>query len=188
MQNKKILIAKIISVFGVKGQVKIISYFQQPLDIEKYKVFDIAGNFYEIKIDNDNKEYLAANKGQKEVVFIATINNINNRDDAYKLKNLELFIARESLPIVNDGEYYISDLKNLTVIDNITKKNIGIIRNIYDFGAGAVLEVAFNDEFIENNKHKFEKIENFPFKNHFFPKVDIANSIIEIELPEIIIK
>jgi alanine racemase len=81
---------------------------------------------------------------------------------------------------------WCSDDKSADVF--ITKKNIGIIRNIYDFGAGAVLEVAFNDEFIENNKHKFDKIENFPFKNHFFPKVDIANSIIEIELPEIIIK
>ena len=38
--SKKILIGKIISAFGIKGEVKVISYCQNPLDIEGYSLIN----------------------------------------------------------------------------------------------------------------------------------------------------
>jgi ribosomal 30S subunit maturation factor RimM len=73
MSSKKILIAKVVSVFGIKGEVKIMSYCHNPNDLEKYPLFN----------KNDEKVTVKFRKSQKDAnPLIGQINSIKDRNTA----------------------------------------------------------------------------------------------------------
>lgn len=178
---KKILIAKINSVFGIKGQVKIISFCQNPTDIEKYKIFDKNDREFKIKISNKNKTVIGSS-GSGDAILIATIDGVVDRNEAETLRGIELFTDRKDFKELSDDEFYQVDLIGLDVI-NEEEKSIGKITNVMDFGAGTMLEVEFKKA---DSSRNLEKIENFPFKNEFFPEVKMRQGTIKIILPEIV--
>jgi 16S rRNA processing protein RimM len=178
---KKILIGKINSVFGIRGEVKIISYCQHPTDIEKYSLFDKNDREFKLKISNKNKTAIGSSSNGG-VVLIAKISGIDDRNEAEKLRGLELFANRDEFRKISDDEFYQVDLIGLDVIDE-DGSSVGKVINVMDFGAGTMLEIEFNK--VDSNKN-LEKIENFPFKNEFFPEVNIKEGVIKIKLPEII--
>ena len=68
--DKKIIIAKIISAFGIRGEVKIISYCQNPLDVEKYPLFDQNNQPVELKISNKNKAVIGSTAGGDAILIV----------------------------------------------------------------------------------------------------------------------
>jgi 16S rRNA processing protein RimM len=178
---KKILIGKIISVFGIKGEVKIISYAADPRKIEKYPLFDEKGNSIKIKISNKNKTVIGTN-ASGEAILIAKIDGISDRTTAEKLRGAEIFADRKDFDGTSDDEFYYVDLINLDVLDMESKK-IGRVANVFDHGAGGIIEIEFNEADPKKNR---EKIENFPFKNQIFPEVNLKAGFIRIDMPEIV--
>ena len=178
---KKVLIGKINSVFGIKGEVKIISYCQHPLDIEKYPLFDKNDNAFSLKISNKNKTAIGTTAGG--TILIAKIIGVDDRNKAESLRGAELFVERANFKKLQSDEFYQVDLIGLDVIDDSSEKVIGKVVNVMDFGAGTMLEIQFNEE---NPEKKLEKIENFPFKNEIFPEVDVRGGTIKIKLPEVV--
>jgi len=178
---KKILIGKIISAFGIKGEVKILSYCKNPLDIEKYNLFDSKGNIIKIKITSSKNKNSIKYNSSKEAILTSTIDGIDNRNDAEKIAKTELFVNRDDFPNLEEDEFYHVDLIGLNVI-NQEDVIVGKVKNIYDFGAGEMLEI----EFLESNKNlNLEKIETFAFKNEFFPEIKIKSGTIKLSIPEI---
>ncbi len=179
--TKKILIGKISSVFGIRGEIKVLSYCQHPADIEKYPLFDKNGNSIKLKISNKNKNSVSSNGGNG-VILIAKIAGLDDRNEAEKLRGTELFTDREGFKELTNDEFYQVDLIGLSVIDE-ARKNIGKVANVMDFGAGTMLEIQFNEA---DPKRNLEKVENFPFKNEIFPEIDVRGGTIKISLPEVI--
>ena len=69
----QILIAKITSPHGIKGEVKLISYSENSSDLEKYSsIFAKYNKNYKIKLIINIKRN----------IYIAKINDINNRNQA----------------------------------------------------------------------------------------------------------
>ena len=161
--NKYILIGKVTSVHGIKGAVKIISFAEIPENIFNYQVFDKEGKVVKIK------KIGILNNGS----FISQINDINNRNEAEKLINLELFIDKSELKSLQDGEFYINELIGMKVKSD---NSFGKVINIYNYGAGDVMEIK-----LENNKSI-----DIPFVEQYVKNIDIKNQIIEVELPEYI--
>lgn len=178
--TKKILIAKVTSVFGIKGEVKIISYSNDPLKIEKYSLFDAQGNSVKLKISNKNKAVIGTSSG--DPILIVRIDGVNDRNAAEKLRGFEIFANRDDFDDTSANEFYYVDLIGLDVIDMNSKK-IGKVLNVSDHGAGGIIEI----EFFEINPQKnHEKIENFSFKNQIFPEVNLKAGFIRIDMPEIV--
>ena len=72
-------------------------------------------------------------------VIIAKIDGVNDRNSAELLRGIELFINRDELPELKDGEYYQADLIGMRVVrDGIT---IGRVDNIQNYGAGDIIEL-----------------------------------------------
>ncbi len=183
--NKKIIIAKIISAFGIRGEVKIISYCENPLDIEKYSLFDQNGQEIKLKISNKNKTVIGS-KASGDAILIAKITGIDDRSNAEKIRGSELFCSRDNFKKLSDDEFYYTDLIGLNVIDG-HQKIIGKVINLNDFGAGGMVEIEFIDpKSISSNNSKVDKIMNFAFKNEFFPKVDLPAGIIQLILPKML--
>ncbi len=173
--TKKILIGKIISPFGIKGEVKIISYCEEPLKIETYPLFDEQGKALKLKISNKNKTIIGTRDGN--AILIARIEGINDRNASESLRGKEIFVNRQDFTETKDNEFYYVDLIGLDVIDMNSKK-IGKVANVLDYGAGAIIEVKFDSEIKEG------AMDNFPFKNAIFPEVKLQEGFIRIDIPE----
>lgn len=179
--DKKILVGKVTSVFGIKGEVKVISYCENPTQIEKYDLFDSKGNKIKLKITNKNKTIVGSNK-LGDSILIAAIQGVTDRNAAEKLRGEEFFANRADFKEIDNDEFYYVDLIGLDVIDGSSKK-LGKVTNVYDFGGGGMLEIEFLKA---DTKSNIEKIENFAFKNETFPEVNLRENFIRINLPEIL--
>ena len=130
MSEKKIIIAKILTAHGVRGFVKLRVFLEDPSDISGYNpIKDAKGKSYQIKLKNSVK-------GD----WVAEISGITDRNEAEKLRGLELFIDRNQLPELEDGEIYIEDLIGCSAIDKDGKK-LGDVIDFQNFGAGDLIEI-----------------------------------------------
>lgn len=144
-----ILVARVSSASGIEGNVVIKSLSSPKTNIINMNLVDKLRNKVTIKLLRENSN------GD----LICKFNNINNRNDAEKLKNHKIFCARADFPKLSDDEFYIEDLKGLSVVDN-NFINIGKITNIFNFGGGDIVEIKFTNS---------NKPELFPFNKNFFP-------------------
>lgn len=170
-----IIIAKITSVHGIKGAVKIMSFASNPADIIKYssKMFDAKNQQYKIKIINQIPS-------KNNDLFTAQIDGIVDRNQAELLRNTELFIKRIDLKKSKKDEFYYVDLVGLDVLD-LQNKKIGTVTAINDFGAGGLVEIKFDDE-----KYNKNQINNFAFTHKIFPEVDIEKGYLIFDMPDIV--
>lgn len=158
-----ICLGVISGAHGVRGQVKIRSFTSSPDDISSYGALrDKAGKIYNINIT-----------GRTNDVLIASIDGIDDRDSADKLRNIELFVERSALPEPDKDEYYLEDLMGLEVLtqDNM---HYGYIISVNNFGAGDILEIK-----LASGKEEFQ-----PFNKSIFPVIDIKNKRLIILPPE----
>ena len=170
-----IIIAKITSVHGIKGAVKIMSFASNPADIIKYasKMFDAKNQQYKIKITNQIPS-------KNNDLFTAQIDGITDRNQAELLRNTELFIQRSDLKKSKKDEFYYVDLVGLDVLD-LGKKKIGKVLLVNDFGAGGLVEIQFSDE-----KYNKNQINNFAFTHKIFPEVEIEKGFLIFDMPDVI--
>lgn len=179
---KKIIVAKVSSAFGIKGEVKLICFLEDPKKIEKYPLFDDAGNAIKIKITNKNKTVIG-HTASGDPVMIAKIDGVNDRNASELWNGKEIFANRFDFSPTKKDEFYVSDLIGLDVI-GMNSKKIGKVIDVTNYGAGTIIEIKFNQPDPEKN---LEKIENFPFKNEFFPEVNLAKGFILFSEPNIVL-
>lgn len=148
--NKLIFIGLITSAHGIKGEVKIKSYTNPPANICSFRLLNENQEDFKLRFKRIDS------KGQ----LICTLNNITDRTQAEKLRGTKLFCFRADFPTTEEDEFYTVDLINLKVL-NLQSQPIGIIKNIFNFGGGDIIEI----EFKEN------KIELYPFNKKFFPVI-----------------
>lgn len=130
MSDKKITIAKILTAHGVRGFVKLRVFLEEPADISSYDpIRDDKGKAYKIKLKNPVK-------GD----WVAEIEGITDRNDAEKLRGMELYISRDQLPEIEEDELYIEDLIGCAAIDKIGTV-LGEVVDFQNFGAGDLIEI-----------------------------------------------
>lgn len=129
-EKNKILVGKIVAPQGIRGEVRVQTYTAVPTDLRDLSVFCSrfgAGAFHFVRAIPVSS------------VIVARIDGIDNRNDAELLRGTELFINRDELPALADGEYYQADLIGMHVIRDGTE--IGIVDDIQNYGAGDILEL-----------------------------------------------
>lgn len=128
--NDKILVGKIVAPQGIRGEFRIQSFADKPIDFKKFNII-----CDKCKSDMFHFVRIVPNTN----VVIARIDGVNDRNTAETLRGTELFIDRDSLPPTNAGEYYQSDLIGFTVIRD--DKKIGIVECFQNYGAGDIIEL-----------------------------------------------
>tara|TARA_Y100001970_G_C14179683_1_gene829112 strand:+ start:599 stop:1099 length:501 start_codon:yes stop_codon:yes gene_type:complete len=159
-----IYIAKISSSHGLKGELKVFTFLNEPTSIINFKTL----------FDANGKEIFTIEKVRmfKKNIVIVNVLNISNKDRAEKLLGKKIYIDKKELKKINENEYYYNDLVKLKVEDE-EGNFIGTIVNVYDFGAGNVIEI---------KKHSKSETFMLPFDKSFFPKVMLGKKII-VSLP-----
>ena len=130
MSDKRILLGRILGPHGLKGEVKIKSFTEAPLDIASYgAVIASDGRLFE----------LVQARMQGEIV-VAAIQGIADRTSAESLRGLELSVDRSDLPEPDDDEFYHADLIDLPVLD-ASGGEVGRVVAFHNFGGGDVMEM-----------------------------------------------
>lgn len=132
--KKLIETGKIVSVFGIKGEVKVQPWCDNPnflceFDTLYYK----SGTPVEIE-----RSRVAKN------IVVMKIKGIDTVDEAQKIRNRVLYLDRNDVELP-EGSYFVQDLIGLTVKDTKTGEVYGVIKEVNETGANDVYGVEFAD-------------------------------------------
>jgi 16S rRNA processing protein RimM len=148
-----------------KGEVVIVLDTDEPYRYENMEsVFIAFGN-------NLIPFFIKKSLLQKGKQLRVTFEDINNETDANGLLNAEVYLPLKFLPKLTGTQFYFHEVIGFQVIDKQFGA-IGILENINDSGAQALLEI----------KHEAVTI-LIPLVDNFIKKIDRKNKILHIEAP-----
>jgi 16S rRNA processing protein RimM len=117
--TSKVLVGKILTAHGIKGEIKVLPYT------------DSTGDFCEIKnLHIINSHYEVQNSRPMGKMALIKLKDIDNRDSALNLKG-DIFAERIDLPD-KVGRYYINDILGFSLICNGIDE--GILSEIVNYG------------------------------------------------------
>ena len=131
MADRLLQVARVAGSFGVRGEIRITTFTEDPLALADYKVLT--------REDGSPGLTITAARAVKGAV-IARAAGIDTRDQAEALRGLRLFVSRQALPEPEEDEFYHADLIGLS-IETAEGERLGKVKSIQDFGAGDLIEV-----------------------------------------------
>jgi 16S rRNA processing protein RimM len=164
MPPAQICVARIGAAHGVRGEVKLWTFTDDPFAVKRYgplRTRDGARQF-EVTQAREAKGHL-----------VATLKGVATREDAERLNGVELYVARDKLPATEEDEYYHADLIGLAAVTPLNEP-LGRVVAIHNFGAGNLIEIAPPQG----------ATLLLPFTNAVVPSVDLAGGRVVIELPK----
>ncbi len=133
-QTDKVVIGRIVGLHGVKGWIKIQSFTEPRQQIGDYAPWLVQGQPFKVSAVQQH------GKG-----MIAKLADIDDRDQAAALMDLDIVIDRQQLPALADDEFYWHDLQGLRVL-NKTGVELGSVEYIFETGANDVLVLRHQDQ------------------------------------------
>jgi 16S rRNA processing protein RimM len=161
---QRICVAQIGAPHGVRGEVKLWPFTQDPESVRDYGPLETedGATRFEIEALRPAKDHL-----------VVRLKGVNDRNAAERLTNTKLFVARERLPETQaDDEFYHADLIGLDAVGK-DGAPIGTVIAIQNFGAGDLLEVA---------PRRGATI-LVPFTRAAVPEIDIAGKRVVVDPP-----
>lgn len=125
-------IARVAGAFGVRGEVRVTAYSEDPLALKGYGPL--------LKRDGTAGLTLTAARLHKGGLVVRA-KEVETREQAEAMRGLRLYVDRSALPPPAEDEFYLADLIGLQVRDGAGAV-LGTVRAVQDFGAGDILEIA----------------------------------------------
>ena len=126
-----ILLGRVAGAFGVKGEVRITAYAEDPLALLAYKTLR--------REDGSPALTLTSGRAAKGGLVVRA-KEVETREQAEALRGLKLFFPREALPEPEEDEFYYADLLGLAV-ETPAGERLGKVKAVQNFGAGDLLEI-----------------------------------------------
>jgi 16S rRNA processing protein RimM len=164
----RIRVARIGAAHGVRGEVKLWPFTQDPMAVADYGPLETEDGARRFEI-----ETLRAAKDH----LVARLKGVGDRDAASSLRNTDLFVARDKLPPIDEEDtYYHADLVGMAAM---TPEGVplGNVTAIHNFGAGDLIEIAT----IAGGEPLL-----LPFTETVVPNIDTALRQITVVLPSVI--
>ena len=132
MAERLILVGRVAGAFGVKGEVRITTYTEDPMALVRYRVL--------LHEDGGTALTLTGARPVKGGI-VARAEEVETREAAETLRGLRLHVPRAALPPPEDeDEFYLADLIGLSA-ETAEGEPLGRIKSVQDFGAGDLLEI-----------------------------------------------
>jgi len=132
LAERLILVGRVAGAFGVKGEVRITAYTDDPAALVRYR---------ELQREDGMPGLTLTGGRPHKGALVARAKEVATREDAEALRGLQLFVPREALPEPDEDEFYLADLIGLRVVDP-GGAELGHIKSVQNFGAGDLLEIA----------------------------------------------
>ena len=157
-----IQLAVVGAAHGIRGEVRVKTYTDDPLAIADYgQLYDAQGKAYEVL------EARAA-----KTVVVVRFKGVNDRNAAEALNGTELFIDRSQLhdEELDEDEFFQTDLIGLEALD-ADGKSYGVVSALFDFGGGDLIELSL----------KGKRPMLIPFTEAAVPEIDFDKGTITVE-------
>ena len=129
--KERVLVGRVAGAFGVRGEVRITAYTEDPLSLLRYRVLT--------REDGAPALTLQTARAVKGAV-IGRAAEVSSKEAADALRGLRLYVPREVLPPPEEDEFYLTDLigSDAATPDGAP---LGQVKAVHNFGAGDVLEL-----------------------------------------------
>ena len=158
---------EIISLHGIRGEVKVYPWADYPQFLEEFDTFYIQ----------KNKMYYqplhAVNVSTHKNVVIIQFEGIDNTETARNLIGKTLYLDRDEIEL-EENTYFVADLIGCRVINYLDGTEIGQITDVQNLGAGDIY-------FIQTARGKQVL---FPAVDEFLMGTDIENKTVKVKVIE----
>jgi len=161
-------IGKIVNTHGIKGEVKVIPLTDDPIRFKKIKSAYISS-----EIAENMQEYNFEGVKYHKNFVILKIKDINNSNEAEKLKDKFIIINRDDAVKLPRDSFFVCDLINCSVYDE-KGNSLGILVDILQTGS--------NDVYIVRDENKKELL--IPALKSVVKEVSVEDKKIIVELPQ----
>lgn len=158
MENNLLEIGQIVNTHGLKGDLKVMPWCDDPEVFHELAYVLIDGQEYDIE-----KSVIHKN------MVLLKLEGINHINDAEEYRNKILYVPREELGDLPDGTYYICDLLGCKV-ETDTGRVLGKISDIIKTGS--------NDVYVAEDEAKNQTL--IPVIDECIKSVDIEAKLIII--------
>lgn len=128
-----VVLGKIGSVFGVRGEVKVYSYTEPMENLLKYRQ-------WLLRRDGEVKSVELSSGRLHGKVLTARLKGLEDREEARSYNGYEVCVPRSLLPDLPLGEYYWHQLEGLKVV-TLQGQWLGQVDHLLETGANDVLVV-----------------------------------------------
>jgi len=157
--NKNLLpTGQIVNTHGLRGDMKIMPWADDPSDLLDFDRFFI-----------DGKEYEVQHSSQQKSMILLKLKGVDSIDEANKLRGKELCISRDDVEL-EDGVVFIADLIGLPVLADGVE--IGKITE--------VLTLPGNDVYVVKGEHEYM----IPAVQEYVEPLDLAEGCVRVTLIE----
>ena len=164
---KDVEIGMITAPLGIKGEVKVKSYAEDPSRFKKIRSIGLktSRGFEEHEIEK------ARISGGMVVLKLA---GVDDRDAAERLRQADVFMDSDDLEEIPEGQHYIRDLLGLEVVSYESDEKLGVL--------GDVLTDRPQDVFVVRREDGSEFM--IPSVPEFVREIDEKKGVIKVSLIE----
>ncbi len=130
---KRIALAAVAGAHGVRGELRLKLFTDSIDNLKRYSAVYVGG---------DERKLESVRAGSAGA--IARLSGVSDRSAAEALRGSLIEVDRSSLPPLEDGEYYYSDLIGLECVD-ASGERLGRVTSVENYGAGDLLEIETAD-------------------------------------------
>jgi 16S rRNA processing protein RimM len=159
-----ILIGKIRRPHGVDGEMMIDPYSES---VDRFK----PGN--KVLVGEDHLPQVIRTRRSMDRAILITFKDIADPDQAGLFRNKFIFILKDDLPVLPDGEYYHFDLVGMKVIDT-DDQMLGVLTEVLETGA--------NDVYVVKSENKEEIL--LPAIDSVIVSVNLKDRTMVVKPPE----
>ena len=166
--TEKFVIGLIGAPFGIKGFVKVHSCSGE---------IDHLLKMQSVIVNKDGKERLfyIEESAPAPPALLMRFTGIDTPEKAKTINGAQLIAERNQAAPLGEDEFYIEDLKGLTVIDE-NGETIGHIKDIIEGGGGELAEIK-----LSNGNLKL-----VPFRKEFFTEISPEKGLLVLQNPWIL--
>lgn len=131
--DRRILLGRVAGDFGVRGELKLLSWTEPRDAIFKYQPWIL-------RTGDAEREVSGVRGRDTGKLLVASFPGIESREQAEPLKGSEIWVTRDRLPPAKPGEYYWVDLEGLAV-QTVEGVALGTVSHLFDTGANPVIVI-----------------------------------------------
>lgn len=124
---------KIVNTHGVRGELKVVPWADDPSVFQKFETVTIDKTPYSVR----SVRYQGQN-------VLLKLDGVNDMTAAEGLKNKIIYAKRSDFDLP-ENTYFIADLMGLTVVEDETGKELGTITEVFSTGSNDVYEITCSD-------------------------------------------
>ena len=132
-----LVIGRLLAPHGVRGWIKFRSFTQDPIACFNFSPWTIRSA---VASSLPLRELEVLECREQGELFLLRLGGVDDRDQAQRLSGNDVSVPADSLPALDDSEYYWRELIGMSV-RNSSGRSLGPVTDVMDNGAHDILVV-----------------------------------------------